>query len=84
MAKAKFRTNTGRQNNTMCRTSVDTRKRLKCNNGMRRTPHLPCSVIMAECGENQAHANVAWTATDIETPADIADGNDVRKIENNG
>ena len=83
-AKAKFQKNTGCQNNTMCRTSADTKKRLKCDNGMRRTPRLPCSVITAECGENHAHADVAWTATDAETPPNIADDNGVRKIENNG
>ena len=83
-AKAKFWRNTGRQNNTMCRTGVDTKNRLKCDNGMRRTARLPSSVITAECGENQVHADVAWTAMDAETPANIADDNGVRTIENNG
>ena len=84
MAKVKFRTSTGHQNSTICRTTMNRKTRFWCNNGTRWTPHLPTSVTTAECGENQVHADVAWTATDAQGMPDTADSNGVRKIKKNG
>ena len=63
-AKVEFRTNAGRQNNTMCRTSADRNHNLKCDNGRRRTLRPPSSVITAKCKGKKVNADVAWLTAD--------------------